>query len=63
MVHVQADTPSALAEPRAFTDVDGVEVVWSPERGWLCSEVGHAPQPCVHTVDLPQPDTDPLWRQ
>lgn len=45
--------PTARQEPRARAVRDGVEVVWSPERGWLCEE--HTPQPCIHTEGLTPP--------
>lgn len=45
--------PSVRQEPRARGLRDGVEVVWSPERGWLCAD--HTHQPCTHTADLPRP--------
>ena len=60
MAQIEALSPSAEAEPRAFTDVDGTKVAWSPERGWLCSE--HT-LPCIHTEGLPAPQKHPTWRQ
>ncbi|KRE38218.1 hypothetical protein ASG73_04445 [Janibacter sp. Soil728] len=45
--------PSVLQEARARGLRGGVEVVWSPERGWLCAD--HTAQPCIHTEGLPGP--------
>ncbi len=59
-IPVQADSPSATAEPTAQTVVGGALVVWHPERGWLCSQ--HLPQPCPHTAGLAVAPS-PLWRQ
>lgn len=46
-------SPSASEEPRAYGVRGDAEVVWSPERGWLC-EI-HTAQPCPHTEGLHRP--------
>lgn len=60
LIPVEAESPSALTEPRILTSSAAVLVSWHPERGWLCEE--DLVQPCIHTVDL-IPDKHPLWRQ
>lgn len=59
-IPVDAESPSASAEPRIIAMVAGVVVSWHPERGWLCEE--HQVQPCTHTADL-QVVPDPDWGQ
>lgn len=62
MPNVYADSPSAAAEPIVLEAALGAVVSWHPERGWLCSVLGHHVQPCTHTVDLVV-DPSPRWNQ
>lgn len=45
--------PSPEADLRAYGQRGDAVVVWSAERGWICSV--HTDLPCVHTIDLPNP--------
>lgn len=59
-IPVEAESPSALVEPRILAAVADVPVSWHPDRGWLCE--AHQAQPCPHTVDL-VPAKHPEWNQ
>lgn len=59
-IPVDAESPSASAEPYIIAMVAGVVVSWHPERGWLCEE--HQVQPCTHTADLVVGKST-LWEQ
>lgn len=59
-IAVEAETPSALTEPRIITPSLDEIVSWHPDRGWMCS--AHTITPCVHTTGL-VPAKHPEWNQ